>query len=252
MTFGPTATTFRLRFPSPCGVIASGVGRQVHATGTCPTRRFAADGGAAPSRPRPASGGAAPTACKLDTCFPPSRPAGYPDRDQPPSNFLAVADPVRAHAAIGVRVPAWFRRGDGGGSRDHAGQRHLGAVVRRLPSGQLRHLRCVGRLPRLRHHRFRRDAAGTVRMGRQAACRQRRGRCAQTPDAAAGVLRSRSERGDGLSPAHGETDAARSAAGMAIARGYGKRNPAHRRCKVATARTQASAYRGRGASQWLP
>ena len=93
---------------------------------------------------------------------------------------------------------------------DHADQRHLGAVLRRLPSGEFRHLCGAGRHPDLRRHRFRRDAAGTVRMGPEAPRHQRRGRCARPTDAGACLPRSRPRRGHGVSPAHGEADAARS------------------------------------------
>ena len=76
--------------------------------------------------------------------------------------------------------------------------------------------------PDLRRHRFRRDAAGAVRMGPQAPRRQRRGRCARPNDAGARLPRSRARRGRGVSPAHGEADAARSACRLAVTRGCDK------------------------------
>ena len=63
----------------------------------------------------------------------------------------------------------------------------------------------TGRLAGIRHHRFRRDAAGPVRMGSQAACSQLRGRCAQEPrHAGSGLPPSRAEHSGGVSPAHDE------------------------------------------------
>ena len=85
-------------------------------------------------------------------------------------------DPVRADAGLAVHVLP------GGGV--HHGRRSRGdatdgvartAVWRRAPL-QLRGLRGPGSAPRLRHQRLRRDAAGPVRVGRQAARRQLRGR----------------------------------------------------------------------------
>ena len=69
--------------------------------------------------------------------------------------------------------------------------------------------------------------------------------------ARAHLPRSRPQRGHGVSPAHGEADAARSANRMAIARGCDKSVAGHRRAEAAAARTQAAAHRRRGASQRL-
>ena len=55
-------------------------------------------------------------------------------------------------------------------------ERHRRAVLRRLPPVELRRLRDPGAAADLRHQRLRRDAAGTVRVGRQAPGRQLRRR----------------------------------------------------------------------------
>ena len=209
------------------------------------------DGGAARGRPRPSSVGAAQAARDLAAAFRPARSGGDADRDQPASDLVAAADPLWPHEAIAVRLPARFGCGDGGGPCDHADQRHLGAVLRRLPSGEFRHLFGIGRRTHFRRHRFRRDAAGAVRMGPQAPRRQRRRRCARPSDAGACLPRSRPRRGHGLSPAYGEADAARSPMCLAVARGCDKGVAGHRRGEAAAARASALEDRGRSASQGL-
>ena len=179
-----------------CGVIAgNGRGKSMPLE-TCPTRRPAADGGAARGRPRTAPVGAAPPARRPGRRLPTgairwrcwSRPAGIGSRRC-----------CRSATAACRQSPFAFLRGSAAvmaaDLADHADQRHLGAVLRRLPSGEFRHLFGAGRHADLRHHRFRRDAAGTVRMGPQAPRRQRRGRCARPPDAGARLPRSRPRRG---------------------------------------------------------
>ena len=76
----------------------------------------------------------------------------------------------------------------------------------------------------VRRHRFRRDAAGAFRMGPEAPRRQLRGRCAR-PRRCRSAPAAHLARGvvTRVSTAYGEADAARSAAGLAIARAMWRR-----------------------------
>ena len=88
----------------------------------------------------------------------------------------AGADPLRADAGVAVHVLS--RRGvpDGGRSGRDAPYGLGSAAVRRRASVELRCLRRPGSPAGVQHQRLRRDAAGPVRVGRQAARRQLRRR----------------------------------------------------------------------------
>ena len=88
----------------------------------------------------------------------------------------ARPDPVRAHARVAVRLLPRRRLSDGGRSRGRAADGTARAALRRCASLELRHLRGAGPEARLQHQRLRRDAAGAVRVGREAARREPRGR----------------------------------------------------------------------------
>src|ERR1700722_7576372 len=139
---------------------ASGTGSD--AAGTYPTGWPVADRRAATGRPWLAQACAARAARRVDTTSAPSRSCGHPGRDQPPSDLLAVADPVRPDAEVAVRLSARIGCGDGGGPLDHAAQRHLGAGLWRLSPGKFRRLCGTGWFAGVRHPRFRRDAACTI------------------------------------------------------------------------------------------
>ena len=88
----------------------------------------------------------------------------------------ARPDPVRAHAGVPVRLLP--RRGvsHGGRPRGWAADGIARPALRRRAPLELRHLRRTGSEARLQPQRLRRDAAGTFRVGREAARRQPRGR----------------------------------------------------------------------------
>ena len=86
------------------------------------------------------------------------------------------ADPLRAHVGHAVHVPAWVGGRDGHRPGGGPADRPHRAIVRRCPPVELRDV-LVARTPsRVRHQRLRRDASGSLRMGRQATRGQRRGR----------------------------------------------------------------------------
>ena len=88
----------------------------------------------------------------------------------------ARPDPVRAHARVAVHLLPRRRLPDGGRSRGRAADGIARSALRRRAPLQLRHLRRAGSEARLQHQRLRRDAAGAVRVGREAARRELRGR----------------------------------------------------------------------------
>ena len=88
----------------------------------------------------------------------------------------ARPDPVRAHARVAVHLLPRRRVPDGGRSRGRAADGIARSTVRRRAPLQLRHFRGAGSEARLQHQRLRRDAAGAIRVGREAACCKLRGR----------------------------------------------------------------------------
>ena len=88
----------------------------------------------------------------------------------------ARPDPVRAHAGVAVHLLPRRRLPDGRRSRGRAADGVARPALRRRAPLQLRHLRRAGSEARLQHQRLRRDAAGAVRVGREAARRELRGR----------------------------------------------------------------------------
>ena len=106
------------------------------------------------------------------------RPAKTRDPDRDPGSVESRpiagtgADPLRTHAAQPVHLPARFCGADGLRPRHHAEHPASGAGLRRLPPDELRPVRHARAQPRLRHQRFRRNAARAVGMGRQAPGRQ--------------------------------------------------------------------------------
>ena len=87
----------------------------------------------------------------------------------------ARADPLRAHARLAVHVLPRRRVSDGGRPGRRAADRARRAALRRRAPVELRRLRRARPAADLQHQRLRRDAAGPVRVGRQAAGRQLRG-----------------------------------------------------------------------------
>ena len=77
---------------------------------------------------------------------------------------------------VPVRLLPRRRLPDGGRPRGWAADGIARPAVRRRAPLQLRHLRRAGPEARLQHQRLRRDAAGAVRVGREAARRELRGR----------------------------------------------------------------------------
>ncbi len=84
----------------------------------------------------------------------------------------ACADPLRPDAPVTICLLPRDGCGDGRRSGANAHHRHQGAGMRRLPSDELRWLCHAGTQHHLRYQRLRRDIAGSVGMGRQAACRR--------------------------------------------------------------------------------
>ena len=106
----------------------------------------------------------------------PAGSGGHPGGAGQDPGARAGADPVRAHGRLAVcSLP---RRGgaDGLGSGAHAHIGYPGAGVRGCAPAELRHVRRAGPAAGVRRQRFRRDAAGAVRVGRQAAGGQLRHR----------------------------------------------------------------------------
>ena len=104
------------------------------------------------------------------------RPGRSPRGAGADASARARPDPVRAHARVAVHLLPRRRLPDGGRSRGRAADGPARSALRRRAPLQLRHLRRAGSAARLQHQRLRRDAAGAVRVGRQAARRQPRGR----------------------------------------------------------------------------
>ncbi len=106
-------------------------------------------------------------------CRGPGRSGGEP-------GLRAGGDPSRPDAGLAVLVLP--RRGgrDGVGPRAAADHGHPRAGLRRCAPVELRHVRLARPSPRVRRQRLRRDLAGLVRMGRQAARGERRGRGARS------------------------------------------------------------------------
>ena len=90
--------------------------------------------------------------------------------------FLSSARSGTGGCWCPVRLLPRRRVSDGGRSRGWAAHGIARAALRRRASLEFRHLRRTGPEARLQHQRFRRDTAGTVRVGREAARRQPRGR----------------------------------------------------------------------------
>ena len=88
----------------------------------------------------------------------------------------ARPDPVRPHVGVAVHVLPWSRHGDGGRPGDQAAHELAHPAVRRRPPLQLRCVRGAGSAARVQRQRLRRDAARSVRVGRDAARRQLRRR----------------------------------------------------------------------------
>ena len=94
--------------------------------------------------------------------------------DAPPG---ARPDPLRTHARLAVRVLPRRRVPHGRRSLGRAADGSSRTALRRRAPLELRHLRGAGPAARLQHQRLRRNAAGAVRVGREAARGEhRRGR----------------------------------------------------------------------------
>ena len=90
------------------------------------------------------------------------------------------AGAARADAGVGVHVLPGRGAADGGGPGHHSHLGAAGAAVRGCPPVELRRVRLAGAQPGLRRQRLRRDPAGAVRVGCQAAGREPgRGRTGQ-------------------------------------------------------------------------
>ena len=87
----------------------------------------------------------------------------------------ARPDPLRTHARLAVHVLPRCRVSDGGRPGRRAADRARRAALRRRAPVQLRGLRRARPAAGVQHQRLRRDAAGPVRVGRQAAGGQLRG-----------------------------------------------------------------------------
>ena len=79
-------------------------------------------------------------------------------------------------SAVAVRVLPRLGRADGRRPCEDADERHQGPGLRRCAPDELRRLRDAGAQRDLRHQRSRRDAAGSLGMGPEAARRERRDR----------------------------------------------------------------------------
>ena len=118
-----------------------------------------------PARPAAAlAHGAGDAATTVPTRCP---PAGL--RRRAPAG--AGADPLRPHAAIALHLLSRLGRAHGRRPRAARRRRAARAGLRRLPPDELRRLRHARAQHHLRHQRLRRDPAGALGMGRQAAGR---------------------------------------------------------------------------------
>ena len=88
----------------------------------------------------------------------------------------ARSDPPRPHARLAVHLLPRRRLPDGVRPRRRPPHGPAHAALRRRPPVQLRRLRGAGPADGVQPQRLRRDPAGTVRMGREAARRELRGR----------------------------------------------------------------------------
>ena len=104
------------------------------------------------------------------------RPGRSPRGTGADASSGARPDPVRAHAGVPVRLLPRRRVSHGGRPRGRAPDGIARPALRRRAPLELRHLRGAGPEARLQPQRLRRDAAGAVRVGRQAARREPRGR----------------------------------------------------------------------------
>ena len=84
----------------------------------------------------------------------------------------AGAGAARADAGVGVHVLPGRGAADGGRPGHHSHVGAAGAAVRGCPPVEFRRVRLAGAQPGLRRQRLRRDPAGAVRVGRQAAGRE--------------------------------------------------------------------------------
>ena len=119
--------------------------------------------------------------------------------------------------------------------------RHDGAGLRRLPSGQFRRLRLARGHAGLRRQRLRRDAAGAVRVGPQAARHQLRPRRPRRGTAAKACRHLARTAAPRLSRAHGRARRGSTAAGAPGARASTSPRPSP------TSTTQAARARWSGA-----
>ncbi len=101
----------------------------------------------------------------------PRRDARGAGRDARPR---AGAGPLRPDARLAVHLLPRCRIPDGGRPRPDPAHRARRAALRRRAPLQLRRLRGAGPAARVQHQRLRRDPSGTVRLGREAACRELR------------------------------------------------------------------------------
>ena len=127
--------------------------------------------------------------------------------DTPPG---ARPDPLRTHARLAVRVLPRRCIPDGRRSLGRAADGSSRPALRRRAPLELRDLRGARPAPRLQHQRFRRDAPGAVRVGREAARGEhRRGRPRPRvrrvdPAPARHRVRAPVPRGDGELRAHAQ------------------------------------------------
>ena len=139
-------------------------GAALHSGGACGSRQGSAQR-VAPLGTRGVGAGAG-------TC----RPGRAPRAAGPDTSARAFPDPLWADAGVPVRLLQGRCLPDGGRPRGRPSHGAARPALRRCASLQLRHLRRTGSEARLQHQRLRRDASRAVRVGRQAARRELRGR----------------------------------------------------------------------------
>ena len=106
----------------------------------------------------------------------PSGPGRHPREAERDARARARADPARADDRLAVHVLPRERGDHGVGSVAHPDDGVACAVLRRCAPVELRRVRGAGSPCRVRSQRLRRDAAGAVRVGRQAPGGERRRR----------------------------------------------------------------------------
>ena len=119
----------------------------------------------------------------------PSGPGRHPREAERDARARARADPARADDRLAVHVLPRDRGDHGVRSVAHPDDGVACAVLRRCAPVELRAVRGAGSPCRVRSQRLRRDAAGAVRVGRQAPggeCRRRRPRQRPPSQGAAG------------------------------------------------------------------